>query len=147
MIDTASGAPVTLTGQCHCGAVRFDVTLSEGLASARRCNCSLCAKRGAVAVTARHDGLTLLAGADKLATYRFNTGVAEHHFCTICGIYTHHRRRSNPDELGVNVACLDGLSPFDFADVPVNEGRIHPSDRPDGTSDEVAGRLRYTPSR
>lgn len=146
MTDTTSAEPVTLAGQCHCGAVRFEVTLSEGLASARRCNCSLCAMRGAVAVTAACDGLKLLSGADRLATYRFNTKVAEHHFCMECGIYTHHRRRSKPGQLGVNVACLDGLSPFDFAEVPVNEGRIHPSDRAEGKADVVAGCLRFTPS-
>ncbi|MDQ3144961.1 MAG: GFA family protein [Pseudomonadota bacterium] len=145
-MDVRSTDPVTLRGQCHCGAVRFEVKLSEGLASARRCNCSYCSKRGAVAVTARSDGLKIIAGDDQLATYRFNTRVAEHHFCTTCGIYTHHRRRSNPDQLGVNVACLDGLSPFDFPEVPVNEGRIHPSDRPDGKPDAVAGWLRFTPA-
>lgn len=146
MIDAYAADPVKLDGQCHCGAVRFEVTLIEGLASARRCNCSLCAKRGAVAVTARRDDLKIIAGKDRLATYRFNTGVAEHHFCKVCGIYTHHRRRSNPDQLGVNVACLDALSPFDFAEVPVNEGRIHPSDRKDDTTDVIAGHLRYTPA-
>ncbi len=101
--------------------------------------------RGAVAVTAQFDGLKLLAGEDQLATYRFNTGVAEHHFCTTCGIYTHHRRRSNPDQFGVNVACLDGVSPFDFTEVPVNEGRVHPKDRADGLMATVASWLRYTP--
>ncbi len=99
--------------------------------------------RGAVAVTACLDGLRMLSGADRLATYRFNTLVAEHHFCSDCGIYTHHRRRSNPDELGINVACLDGLSPFDFPEVPVNEGRVHPNDRSDGKRDEIAGWVRY----
>lgn len=129
-------------GGCHCGAVRFRVTLSDGLASARRCDCSLCRMRGAVAVTARYGDLELLSGADRLATYRFNTGVAEHHFCSACGIYTHHRRRSNPDECGVNAACLDGVSPFDFAEVKVTDGVHHPSD---GPSDGVVGVLRYEP--
>lgn len=142
-MDVHSAGPITLPGQCHCGVVRFEVTLAEGLASARRCNCSYCAKRGAVAVTARADGLEILAGEDQLATYRFNTGVAEHHFCMTCGIYTHHRRRSNPDQLGINVACLEGLSPFDFPEVPVNEGRLHPNDRSDGKRDEIAGWVRY----
>jgi hypothetical protein len=146
VIDVASSAPVTLAGACHCGAIRFEVTLSEGLASARRCNCSICRMRGAVAVTARHDDLKLIAGHESLATYRFNTGVAEHHFCTRCGIYTHHRRRSNPHQLGVNVACLDGLSPFDFPAVPVNEGRTHPSDRAPGTESPIAGWLRFEPA-
>jgi hypothetical protein len=51
LIDTASAEPITLDGACHCGALRFTVTLTEGLASARRCTCSICRMRGAVAVT------------------------------------------------------------------------------------------------
>ena len=99
--------------------------------------------RGAVAVTGDLLGFELLSGAGQLATYRFNTGVAEHHFCTVCGIYTHHKRRSNPGQLGINVACLAGLSPFDFPEVTVMDGERHPSDEPDGRS-RVAGVLRYT---
>jgi len=146
LTDATSSAPVTLSGQRHCGAVKFDVTLIEGLASARRCNCSLCAMRGAVALTAMRDDFRLTAGEQSLATYRFNTGVAEHHFCTNCGIYTHHRRRSDPEQFGVNVACLDGLSPFDFAEVPVNEGRVHPNDADPATYRPIAGWLSYTPT-
>ncbi len=133
--------PVFRNGACHCGAVRFRVRLSEGLATARRCNCSLCRMRGAVAVTARRGDLEITEGADELRLYQFHTMQAEHHFCGRCGIYTHHRRRSNPDELGVNVACLEGLSPFDFASVPVYEGVVHPNDRPSGYL--IAGHLRY----
>ena len=91
-----SAEPVTLNGACHCGAVQFTVTLTEGFASARRCTCSICRMRGAVAVTSTPDAFRITQGEDKLATYRFNTGTAEHHFCTVCGIYTHHKRRSNP---------------------------------------------------
>ena len=145
MIDTRSREPVTLEGACHCGAVRFAAELPRGLASARRCTCSLCRMRGAVAVTGSIAGFKLHHGADKLATYRFNTGVAEHHFCTECGIYTHHKRRSNPNELGINVACLAGVSPFDFPEVVVNDGERHPSDDPEGKS-YVAGVLRFEPS-
>ncbi|MBX3477076.1 MAG: GFA family protein [Brevundimonas sp.] len=128
-------------GGCHCGAVRFRVRLSGGLEAARRCSCSYCAMRGAVAPTARRGDLEVVQGQDRLATYRFNTGVAEHHFCATCGIYTHHRRRSNPDEFGVNAACL-GISPFDFAEVRVNDGINHPSDGPSG---EI-GVLRFIPA-
>ena len=144
MIDTASSKPVTLNGACHCGSVRFTVALSKGLASARRCTCSICRMRGAVAVTANLDGLTITQGDDKLATYRFNTGGAEHHFCTTCGIYTHHKRRSNPKELGINVACLDGLSPFDFREVVVYDGNRHPADNAERKT-YIAGTLTFTP--
>lgn len=142
MIGTFDSGPATLDGACHCGAVKFTVELPFGLASARRCTCSLCRMRGAVTVTARAGGVTVTQGEDRLAIYRFNTMVAEHHFCTVCGIYTHHKRRSNPDEFGVNTACLDGISPFDFAEVVVNDGERHPSDDPQHRS-HVAGVLRF----
>ncbi len=129
-------------GGCHCGAVRFRVSLAEPLSSARRCDCSFCRMRGAVVATARVGELEILQGADRLTLYRFNTGTARHHFCSVCGIYTHHRRRSNPSELGVNVACLDGVSPFDFDCVEVLDGVRHPADDP-GNRDGIAGVLRY----
>ena len=145
MIDTASSEPVTLEGACHCGAVRFNVTLTEGFASARRCTCSICRMRGAVAVTSTPDDFRITRGEDKLATYCFNTKTAEHHFCSICGIYTHHKRRSDPHQLGVNVACLDGVSPFDFRELVVFDGSRHPADNA-GHKAYVAGVLRFDPA-
>ena len=145
MIDPQSSDFITLNGSCHCGAVQFTAELAQGLASARRCTCSICRMRGAVAVTSTHDGFRITQGEDKLATYRFNTMSAEHHFCSVCGIYTHHKRRSNPDELGVNVACLEGVSPFDFREVVVYDGLRHPADNPTHTT-YTAGVLRFDPA-
>ena len=145
MIDVASADPVTLDGSCHCGQVRFTVTLTEGFASARRCSCSICRMRGAVAVTSTPEHFNLMTGAEQLATYRFNTRTAEHHFCRNCGIYTHHRRRSNQGQLGINVACLAGVSPFDFRQVVVFDGQRHPADDREGRT-HVAGTLTFTPA-
>lgn len=117
-----------LDGACHCGTVRFHVRLSDGLHSARRCSCSYCRMRGAVAVSTSLDGFEILAGAENLSEYRFNSGSAKHYFCKTCGIYTHHQRRSNPLQYGVNSACLEGVSPFDFEEVPVLDGVNHPKD-------------------
>ena len=132
------------TGQCHCGAVRFDVTLSNGFQSIRRCTCSYCRMRGAVMVMADKDGIKVLQGADALTSYRFNTGVAQHFFCSHCGIYTHHQRRSDSDLYAVNVACLDGVSPFDFVEVPVIDGINHTNDT--GEPAQKAGTLRFIPT-
>ena len=129
-------------GACHCGAVRFRVRLSDGLRTARRCTCSYCRMRGAVAVTARVGDLDILEGADMLTLYEFNTKAAKHYFCSRCGIYTHHQRRSDPDQYGVNAACLDGVSPFDFAELPVYDGVHHPTDT--GKS-SLAGVLKFIP--
>ncbi len=83
-------------------------------------------------------------GQEALATYRFNSRTAEHHFCSVCGIYTHHKRRSDPDQLGVNVACLEGVSPFDFSEIVVFDGTRHPADEPEHRT-YVAGVLRFEP--
>ena len=126
---------------CHCGTVRFQVRLADGFQTARRCTCSFCRMRGAVVVSAKLADITFLAGEDNLTLYQFNTRTAQHWFCTTCGIYTHHRRRSKPDEYGINLACLTGVSPFDLAEVPVMDGVAHPSDT--GQAPRIVGVLRF----
>ncbi len=116
-------------GSCHCGAVKFEVDLPNGLVDIRRCNCSMCSRRGAIAASVPLDGLRILEGEDNLKLYQFNTKTAKHYFCSVCGIYTHHQRRSNPQEFGINIACLDGVDPFELTNVPVLDGINHPSDQ------------------
>ena len=133
---------VHMNGACHCGAVKFRVRLVDGFNTIRRCTCSYCRMRGAVAVSATLDDIEITEGSDCLTLYQFGSKMAKHYFCSICGIYTHHRRRSNPTQYGINVACLEGLSPFDFAEVPVSDGVAHPSDTA-ANGPRVAGILRY----
>ncbi|WP_317851315.1 GFA family protein [Cupriavidus pauculus] len=117
------------------------VTLSDGLNTVRRCNCSYCRMRGAAVVAAEIGGIQFVQGEEMLTSYRFNTGTAQHFFCSRCGIHTHLQRRSNPNLFGVNVACLDGVSPFDFAEMPVVDGVNHPNDT--GEPARLAGTLRF----
>ena len=114
---------------CHCGAVELRVRLSEPLSQAARCDCSFCRRRGAAAVTAARDAVEVVKGADQLTLYQFGTRTARHHFCRICGIYMYHNRRSNPDEVGVNVYTLDGVLPGDLEPLGWSDGINHPSDR------------------
>lgn len=114
---------------CHCGAVELEVDITDDLASARRCDCSFCRRRGAMAASVALDGLRIVKGADKLTLYQFGTGTAQHYFCRTCGIYTHHKRRSNPNEYGVNVGGIDGVNPRNLDPVPWADGVNHPSDR------------------
>jgi hypothetical protein len=128
---------------CHCGTVRFHVKLTDGLRTARRCTCSYCRMRGAIAVSAQLADISFQAGEDALTLYQFNSGEARHYFCSKCGIYTHHQRRSNPQQFGINVAVLEGLSPFDLLEVPVLDGVNHPND---GGGLKQAGTLRFEPA-
>ena len=124
---------------CHCGAVVLELDLPAGIVDARRCNCSMCRRKGALMGAVALEGLRVIEGQEYLTVYRFNTRTAEHYFCSRCGIYTHHRRRSNPRQYGYNVGCLEGVDPYLLADVPVKDGVNHPADRP-ASRDSAQGR-------
>ncbi len=101
-------------GSCHCGAVKFRV--DADIDELTTCDCSLCVKKNALMIRVHESALTILQGEDRLSLYQWNTKRAQHRFCSACGIYTFHRKRSAPDHYGVNVFCLDG---FDAAGIPV----------------------------
>jgi hypothetical protein len=115
--------------KCHCGAVEIELDLPRGIEKPRRCTCSLCRRRGTVVASVTLDRLKILKGEDKLKLYQFNTKTAKHYFCSMCGIYTHHQRRSNPHEFGFNVGCLEGVDPYQIPNVEILDGVNHPSDR------------------
>lgn len=114
---------------CHCGAVQFELSLPNGLVDPRRCDCSMCLRRGAIAASVPLDGIKITTGEDSLSLYQFNTHTAKHYFCSKCGIYTHHQRRSNPHQYGFNVACLEGVNPLALENIPTYDGVNHPADR------------------
>jgi len=101
------------TGSCHCGAVSFSFKhkeISEGL----RCNCSICIRKGALMtsfVLAANE-ITINVLNDSLATYEFSSGIAKHHFCRHCGIYTFHQTLRKPGHYRMNIGCIEGIDPF-----------------------------------
>jgi hypothetical protein len=110
------------TGGCHCGRVRFEVVAPANI-DVSECNCSICAKSGFLHLIVPAERFKLLSGGDALTTYTFNTGVAKHLFCSICGVKSFYIPRSHPDGISVNARCIDGGSiesmqvrPFDGRD-------------------------------
>lgn len=107
-----------LKGGCHCGAVQFEVAAPERL-ECQECNCSICSKSGYLHFIVPKSAFRLLSGQDALTTYTFNTGVAQHYFCKVCGIKSFYVPRSNPDGYDINVRCLEPfpdnvtVEPFD----------------------------------
>ena len=73
--------------------------------------------------TARLPELTVTQGEGKLSVYQWNTRVAKHYFCSVCGIYTHHQRRSAPDEYGFNVACIENIDLDSLGEIPLTDGK------------------------
>jgi hypothetical protein len=113
---------VTHRGGCHCRRVRFEVDAPARI-EALDCNCSICRMTGFLHLIVPAARFRLLQGADALAEYTFNTGLAKHRFCRHCGVKSFYVPRSHPDGFDVNVRCLDpgtveavDVTPFDDAD-------------------------------
>jgi len=119
----------THSGSCHCGSVVFSVVLGAGLEKLRRCNCTLCRRKGAVMASVPMGSLTVTRGADKLSLYQWNTRAAKHYFCCTCGIYTHHHQRRPSGMVGFNVACVEGIDPYSLGEIPVSDGASQSSVR------------------
>lgn len=112
------GKVAVFQGGCHCGAVRYEVEIA-GVPMVYECNCSICQKSGYLHLIVPRSRFRLLSGEDVITSYRFNTGVARHMFCKVCGIKSFYIPRSNPEGYSVNLRCLDGkpeiagIEPFD----------------------------------
>ena len=94
-------------GGCHCRSVRFRCELPEPPIPALDCNCSICSATGFLHIIVPHEQFVLESGQDKLTSYRFATGSAEHLFCAICGVKSFYQPRSHPNAWSVNARCLD----------------------------------------
>jgi len=94
-------------GGCHCGAIRIEVT--GPIEGVELCNCSICSRTGYLHWYVAPERFRLLTSWDAIDTYLFGTRVAKHHFCRTCGISAFRRARSNPQDVDVNVRCLDGV--------------------------------------
>ena len=106
----------TYRGGCHCGQVAFEVV--GVLEDVSECNCSICTRKGYLHWIVPRDSFRLLTPMENLATYRFNTGVAQHHFCPACGVAAFYIPRSDPDKIDVNVRCIEGV---ELAEIPIRK--------------------------
>ena len=105
-------------GACHCGAIQFEVEAPEAV-EVEDCNCSICVMTGYLHLIVPRRCFRLLAGAESITTYQFNSGIAQHTFCKVCGVKPFYTPRSNPDGIDVNLRALKTrpaqvrLVPFD----------------------------------
>ena len=109
---------------CHCKEVQIELKLEKDLEELVRCNCSLCKRRGSIMSKIKLENLKIRKGADKLTLYKFGKKQhAEHFFCSICGVYTHHRSYTNPENYEFNVACIDNIDTFKYKHIPIFNGK------------------------
>ena len=141
------------TARCHCGRVRFSF-LSPAITTGKRCDCSLCVRRGAVLSSDYIPAADFTPHDDPrdLGVYLWNEHVLRNCFCTTCGIFLYiGDGESAKDGYRVNLGCVEGLdtlaleiSIIDGKSLPVTEKPSVP-DAPDNCSDQLLAASRYTP--
>ena len=115
---------------CHCGEVEAEIKLLEkGFEKLLRCNCSICKRKGYIMSPVSPENFKLIKGKEILTLYKYHTKVANHYFCSKCGIHTHTNPRSNPKIYMINIACMDNIKPFELENVNISDGNNHPLDQ------------------
>eukprot|EP00960_Hanusia_phi_P054473 762669-Hanusia_phi.AAC.1 len=71
------------------------------------CNCTVCYMRRNTHFVVPLSRFRIIQGEECLTTYRYNTQVAKHTFCSTCGISCFYYPRSNPDGVAITLWCLD----------------------------------------
>ncbi len=108
-------------GGCHCGRVRYEVRAP--IENVEECNCSICTKKAYLHWTVVREAFRLLTPESDLATYTFNTGIAKHHFCPVCGVASFYIPRSDPDKIDVNLRCVEGIDLTAVGPIRTFDGR------------------------
>lgn len=118
------------TGKCHCGIVSFEAEIDDDI-TVDECNCSICDRVGFLHIIVPKARFRLLSGEDQLTEYTFNTGVAKHYFCKVCGVKPFYIPRSNPDGVTLNLRCMDRtqfssieIRPFDGVNWEANAASL-----------------------
>lgn len=104
-------------GGCHCGAVRFEVTLEAGFQGSR-CNCSICAKTAVTGAIVKPHAFRLLTSETELGAYQWGAKVSTRYFCRHCGIHCYgagHLAEVGGDFVSINLNCIDGLDVNDLS--------------------------------
>ena len=114
--------------KCHCGKIEAEINIKK-IEKTIRCNCSICKRKGAIMSMVKNEDFNLVKGRDDLVLYQFHSNIAQHFFCSNCGIYTHHNPRSNPSMTGFNLGCIEEIDTFKLENVPINDGKNHPLDK------------------
>jgi len=100
----------TYSGQCHCGAIRFEVSADLEVEKVLDCNCSICRRKGFLHLIVAPEDFELITGLSHIREYRFNTMQAVHKFCEVCGVHPFYSPRSHPGMVDINLNCLDGVT-------------------------------------
>jgi hypothetical protein len=112
-------AEANYSGSCHCGQVRYEVSLDLEQ-PALTCNCSICQRTGAMLSFVLPDHFTLKSGEEALTDYQFGRENIHHLFCSRCGVrsFARGQKADGTKMIAVNVRCLENI---DLESVPTRK--------------------------
>ncbi len=94
-------------GQCHCGAVRFE--MESSVDRAMQCNCTFCIRRGTTIHQVASKKFKLLSGEKTLSCYG-SRDFSDHYFCKTCGIQCFSRVDfGDSPVVMVNLGCFESV--------------------------------------
>ena len=100
----------TITGSCHCGAVRFEITVPDEVI---HCNCALCRRTGALWAYIPPAKGRVIADPSSAHSYTHGDKTIEFHTCGICGASTHWQSLL-ADTVAVNMRLVDDPNDLDW---------------------------------
>jgi hypothetical protein len=112
----------TYEGQCHCGAVRFEVDTDLQTEKIIECNCTHCDAKGLILTFVPATQFRLLSGEENLETYHFNKGRIDHLTCKKCGVqpFGRGKKQDGTPTVAVNIRCLKGVDRSTLTITPVD---------------------------
>jgi hypothetical protein len=101
---------VSLTGACHCGAVRVSFAPSRPAAELqlRACQCGFCRRHGGLTASDPQGRMSIEASPGALSRYRFGRRLGDALVCEECGVYVGMTMETDAGLIGViNVRGID----------------------------------------
>lgn len=117
-----------IRGSCHCGAIQWKVPEPTEM---HECNCSYCARLGAIWAAYSVDQFELVTMPERLGGYQFGTFKGQHYHCPNCGMATHGWSPGWSD---------DGKPDFDNPQIGVNMRMAPEFDRSAYTIEQMDGK-------
>jgi len=145
-LETSPASAAQLhTGSCHCGRVRFQVSIDTRQGG--RCNCSICTKISQLGSSVKPEAFKLLAGSDSISEYVWGHKIGRRAFCRHCGVHcfgSGHLAELGGDFVSINYNTLDDVVPLDvkviYWDGRHDNWHAGPSDKPWRISESEAQR-------
>lgn len=116
----------TLTGGCHCGAIRYTAELDLSNLTAQKCNCTICQKtnRLGISVDPEKFKVTTPSSLDQVPEYQFGPKRQHFHFCTTCGVHcfaygSYEYEGKTHKNFSINAVSLDPDQGVDLREIKV----------------------------